>query len=62
MMTWVEMMIGTRKVGSRLRGSRVTSIIDARSAAPFVAVEDLRTRKLVGAKTFEALRDLVTAR
>lgn len=37
-------------------------IIDARSSAPFAAVGDLRTRKLVGQKTFEGLRDLVTVR
>lgn len=36
-------------------------IIAARSAEPFVSVDDLRARKLVGQKTFDALRDLVTA-
>lgn len=34
-------------------------IIGSRDEAPFVSVEDLRTRKLVGAKTFETLKDLV---
>jgi competence protein ComEA len=39
-----------------------TEIIDSRTAERFVSVDDLRTRKLVGAKTFETLRDLVTVR
>jgi competence protein ComEA len=39
-----------------------TKIIESRTAERFVSVDDLRTRKLVGAKTFETLRDLVTAR
>jgi competence protein ComEA len=39
-----------------------TKIIDSRTAELFASVDDLRTRKLVGAKTFETLRDLVTVR
>jgi competence protein ComEA len=37
-------------------------IIGSREGQPFVAVADLRSRKLVGEKTFEQLRDLVTVR
>ena len=37
-------------------------IIASRDEQPFTAVEDLRTRKLVGAKTFDGLKDLVAVR
>lgn len=37
-------------------------IIDARTAEPFRSVDDLRTRKLLGQKAFDTLRDLVTVR
>ena len=37
-------------------------IIAAREQARFASVDDLRTRKLLGQKTFDGLRDLVTVR
>lgn len=37
-------------------------IINSREEQPFAAVQDLRTRKLVGEKTFAQLKDLVTVR
>lgn len=35
-------------------------ILDARAEAPFASVDDLRSRGVLGEKTFETLRDLVT--
>jgi competence protein ComEA len=37
-------------------------IIASRAGHPFAKIDDLRTRKLVGQKTFDGLRDLVTVR
>lgn len=37
-------------------------IVTSREEAPFNTVDDLRTRKLVGAKTFDTLKDLVAVR
>ena len=37
-------------------------IIASREEQPLVSVDDLRTRKLVGAKTFDGLKDLVSVR
>lgn len=37
-------------------------ILASREEAAFTTVDDLRTRKLVGAKTFDALKDLVAVR
>jgi competence protein ComEA len=39
-----------------------SKIITSREEQPFATVQDLRTRKLVGEKTFAQLKDLVTVR
>ena len=36
--------------------------ITSREEQPFTSVDDLRTRKLVGAKTYDGLKDLVSVR
>ena len=37
-------------------------IVTSREEQPFTSVDDLRTRKLVGAKTYDGLKDLVSVR